>query len=79
MLRIAYLFFMDREKTRKLIAEIGGPSVIAGLLQISSQAVSQWKKVPLERAMQIEKKSDGVITAAYLRPDIFNEINVKAS
>jgi DNA-binding transcriptional regulator YdaS (Cro superfamily) len=50
---------------------------IARLLGCSQGLVSQWlsgvQRVTAERAVQIEKVTDGKVTAAELRPDLFGE------
>lgn len=49
-----------------LAAKIGG---------ISSQAISQWKRVPAERVLEVERAT-GVSRHA-LRPDIFGPVSSK--
>ena len=50
----------------------GGKSVdLAKLLGVTESAVSQWKRVPLQRALEIEEKTDGRVTRYDMRPDIF--------
>lgn len=49
---------------------LGGPSALAKALgDISSQAVSQWKKVPAERVIAVESVTG--VARHELRPDIY--------
>jgi DNA-binding transcriptional regulator YdaS (Cro superfamily) len=47
----------------------GGSSALAKALHISSQAVSQWRRVPAARAIDVERVTG--IPRHDLRPDIF--------
>lgn len=53
----------------------GGPAALAKALSelsgkpISSQAVSQWKKVPADRAVDVEEITG--VSRHQLRPDVF--------
>ena len=48
----------------------GGPAALAKALGgVSSQAVSQWKKVPAERVLGVERLTG--ISRHDLRPDVF--------
>lgn len=50
--------------------EAGGPAALAKALGgVSSQAVSQWKKVPAERVLDVERITG--ISRHELRPDVF--------
>lgn len=62
----------------KLKAEGWGPVRLAAALtdldgerKLTSQAISQWKKVPAGRALQVEAVTG--ISRHELRPDIFGE------
>lgn len=49
---------------------VGGPSALARLLGgITSQAVGQWKRVPAERVLDVERVSG--VHRSHLRPDIY--------
>ena len=52
---------------------VGGPSGLAHALNnaISPQAISQWKRVPARRAVDIERITG--ISRQRLRPDVFKE------
>lgn len=51
----------------------GAKTILARKLGISQAAVSQWKKIPLARAIQIEALTNGEITRHQMRPDFFVE------
>lgn len=52
------------------LAAVGGPSALARLLgNITSQAVSQWRRVPATRVYAVEKATG--ISRRLLRPDVF--------
>jgi DNA-binding transcriptional regulator YdaS (Cro superfamily) len=55
-----------------IIAELGGPAKVAKIVGgITSQAVSQWKRIPVNRCRVIAAGSGGAFTVHDLRPDIF--------
>jgi len=63
-------FAMDMQD---IIKQLGGPVFVGQHLGISSQAVSNWKRVPADRVPQLMgiAKSMGVtIRAEDMRPDI---------
>lgn len=50
----------------------GGPAALAKALGgITSQAVSQWRKIPADRTLEVERLTG--ISRYELRPDIFGE------
>lgn len=54
----------------KAIKVAGGPAALAkDLGGLTSQAVSQWKKVPAERVLDVERITG--ISRHDLRPDVF--------
>lgn len=57
--------------TRSLIAKAGGPAFIGRLIGVSSQAVTQWKRVPPKYCILIEAASNNAVTRYELRPDVF--------
>lgn len=51
-------------------AKVGGPGALAKLLgKITPQAVSQWRRVPAERVIDVEKATG--VSRHELRPDIY--------
>lgn len=52
-------------------AIVGGKQVLCKRLGVHRQAISNWGKsqVPLKRAVQIEKMTDGRVTIGMLRPE----------
>ncbi|NII73226.1 DNA-binding transcriptional regulator YdaS (Cro superfamily) [Dyella sp. SG562] len=62
----------------KAIIEIaGGPTAVAALFGISSQAVSQWKQVPVERCLALEEATGGKVTRYDMCPRIFGKAPAK--
>lgn len=58
------------EICRKVIEDAGGPAKLARALgDLTSQAVSQWKRIPIERVAAVEALSG--VSRHELRPDIF--------
>lgn len=51
------------------ISAAGGVTKLAEALSISSQAVSQWKRIPAERVIDVERVT-GVVRQT-LRPDLY--------
>ncbi|MFT8896300.1 MAG: Cro/CI family transcriptional regulator [Acetobacter sp.] len=59
---------MTNDPLKDVIAKVGGVVELARSLNISSQAVSQWKKVPLSRIIEVEKITG--IDREMLRPEL---------
>lgn len=58
------------ETCKKTIEGFGGPGKLAAALgEITPQAISQWRKVPAERVLDVERLTG--ISRHELRPDIF--------
>lgn len=70
---MAYIPIMETrdDPTIEAIARAGGAAVVARAFGITSQAVSQWRHIPIERVRTIEALSG--ISRYELRPDIFGE------
>ncbi len=64
---------MDRKNLLRAIEIAGGTVKLAQKLGITSQAVSQWHRAPINRAIDIEKATSGKVTKEELRPDIWGE------
>jgi DNA-binding transcriptional regulator YdaS (Cro superfamily) len=60
----------------KSIKAAGGSSALAAVLGISQEAVSQWRRVPVARVLDVERVTG--ISRHDLRPDIYprDEITV---
>ncbi len=54
-----------------VIESMGGTASLGRTLGISSQAISQWEIIPLDRVLQIEERSNGKIRCCEMRPDVF--------
>jgi len=63
----------EKERTQELIRLAGGPTFIASIFGIHSQAVSQWERVPAERCLAIEEATAGGLTRYMMRPDIYGQ------
>lgn len=70
---------MDSESpsiVERAVAAAGGPVALSRALsesgqRISSQAIGQWRRVPAERALEVEALSG--ISRFELRPDVYGE------
>lgn len=58
---------------KKHIEYLGGASAVGCLLGITSQAVSQWRVIPVARALQLEKLTENKVSRYDMRPDIFGQ------
>lgn len=61
----------------QIIAAGGGVVSLAGKLNITKGAVSQWKRVPLSRVSEVSKITG--FSIAEMRPDFFGEQNKEAA
>ncbi len=61
----------------EVLEAAGGTVALADALGISSQAISQWTRVPAERVGQVSRITG--LTPAEIRPDIFAERPMAAS
>ena len=60
---------MEEKALEAAIKAAGGAAVIARDLDISTQAISQWKQAPVNRVLDIERISG--VSRHILRPDIY--------
>ena len=51
------------------IRKAGGPAAVGRAFGITSQAVTQWRRVPPERVLEVERMSG--VSRHLLRPDVF--------
>jgi hypothetical protein len=64
----------DRRHIRKLIAKLGGPTLVASWLDLSPQAVSLWVQVPAKHVRTLAAKAKRLkkpIYARTIRPDLY--------
>jgi len=56
------------------IKHFGSQTKLADALDVSPMVVYQWtkRKIPTDRAFQIERVSDGLVKVSDLRPDLFS-------
>lgn len=62
---------MRSEALERAITEAGGVAALARTLGVSSQAISQWERVPAERVLEVERATK--VTRHELRPDLYPE------
>ena len=62
---------MKCEEARLASEAVGGVTKLASALGIAPQAISQWKKIPAGRVLQIEAATEGRVTRHDLRPDLY--------
>src|SRR3954471_17204098 len=62
---------MRNDALERAIVEAGGVAALARAINVTPQAVSQWDRVPAERALAVEKATGGAITRHDLRPDLY--------
>lgn len=60
---------MSDDILKHAIETAGGPSALSRELGISSQAIPQWRRVPPNRVLEVERITG--ISRHVLRPDIF--------
>jgi DNA-binding transcriptional regulator YdaS (Cro superfamily) len=74
-LMFTLLFKYSKEhqmNARKVVSFFGGGKRLADLIgDITPQAISMWKQIPVKRVIQIEKLSGGKFTREQMRPDIY--------
>ena len=62
---------MRNDALERAIVQVGGVAALARAINVTPQAVSQWDRVPAERALAVEKATDGKISRYDLRPDLY--------
>ncbi|MGE3474953.1 MAG: pyruvate, phosphate dikinase [Rhodospirillaceae bacterium] len=63
----------------RAITEAGGVTALARAINVTPQAISQWDRVPAERAIAVEQATKGKVTRQELRPDVFGAGETKAA
>ena len=70
---------MDKKALIKAVALTGGQAALARRLNVSQPLVWYWvhkaKTIPIEVVGSIEKITEGAVTRADLRPDIFGDLS----
>ena len=66
---LAYGIVMRDAITVDAIRRAGGPAAVGRAFGITSQAVTQWQRVPPERVLEVERLSG--VSRHLLRPDVF--------
>ncbi len=59
----------------RAIAEAGGTAALARAINVTPQAISQWDRVPAERALAVEQATGGKVSRHELRPDLYPSAN----
>src|SRR5579871_218525 len=62
---------MRDEALERAITLAGGVAALARAINVTSQAISQWDRVPAERAIAVEGATAGKVTRHELRPDLY--------
>lgn len=60
---------MDKKRVREIASKAGGVVALSKALGLSRAAVSQWKRIPIERVIDVERLTG--VPRADLRPDVF--------
>lgn len=55
----------------------GGAAGLSRLIGVTSQAISQWRRVPAERVIQVERATG--VHRSELRPDLYPRERVEAA
>lgn len=70
------------EAIKKAVAEAGGQTSLANAIGVSPSFVNQWvngsRPVPATRCRAIESATEGRVTCADLRPDVFGKSETAA-
>lgn len=64
--------------TKEAIRLAGGTTALADYFEISTQAVSQWKRIPADKVLDIVELINDQVTAAQLCPRLYGR-KVKAT
>lgn len=60
---------MNKEQTKRLILQAGGPRKLAARIGTSRQAVAKWERIPAHWVRLLEELTG--VPAEKIRPDIF--------
>jgi DNA-binding transcriptional regulator YdaS (Cro superfamily) len=53
------------------IQAAGGAAELARALGITVQSISEWKRCPPRRAIEVERATKGIVSRNRLRPDLY--------
>lgn len=67
---------MSDEALKSAIEIAGGPVKLGKLLNISSQAIAQWRRAPAARVLEIERNTG--VSRYDLRPDIYGPAPIQS-
>lgn len=70
---------MKTTPLERAIQAVGSQQALADALGIKSPSIAEWRKrgrIPAERAVEIERATDGAVTCHELRPDLWPEAAV---
>jgi len=62
---------MDKKRVREIASKAGGVVALSKALGLSRAAVSQWKRIPIDRVMDVERLTG--VSRIELRPDVFGD------
>lgn len=62
---------MEASPLKRAIEAAGGVAELARSLGITSQAISQWRSVPVCRVLDVERATGKAVSRHELRPDIY--------
>lgn len=66
------------EVIQAAIDKAGGLIKLAQKLQLAPSTVSEWRRVPGERVLSVERATGGLVTKEMLRPDLYPVEDVDA-
>ena len=64
----------SREALERVVEIVGSQSMLARFVGVRQQAVSQWVRrgvVPAARCRAVSEATNGIVSVAELRPDLF--------
>ena len=68
---LIFPLMLDQPGLAEALRRIGGPRRLAAALDLSVQAVNQWRRIPPHRVIEIERLTG--VPRQLLRPDLYPE------